>query len=139
VFKHFRKRRTTGIAAIVIACIAGASAYAFTASNTVTNHSAGAGSAVVSGYTVTGPTDYTFSPDGTTVEAVSFQLDKAANDVAAALSAAAPVQADWVDCGASSGVTHDVTCTFSTPVANGAALKLSIAAVSTGTVTIAAS
>jgi len=138
VFSHFSKRKTTGMVAIVIACIAGASAYAFTASNTVTNHSAGGGSATVSGYVVTGPTDYTFSADGTTVKAVSFQLDGAASDVAAALSAAAPVQADWVDCGASSGVTNDVTCTFTTPVANGAALQLSIAAVSTGTVTISA-
>ena len=91
MFSHFSKRKTTGMIAIVIACIAGASAYAFTASNTVTDHIAGSGFATVSGYTVTGPTDYTFSADGTTVKAVSFQLDNAATDVAAALSAAAAI------------------------------------------------
>jgi hypothetical protein len=137
VSRFIGKRRAAGLAAIMVACIAGVSAYAFTASNTVPAHIAGAGSAVVSAFTVTGPTNYTFSADGTTVTALSFQLNAAATDVATALSAAAPVNADWVDCGASAGVAHDVTCTFATPVANGAALQLTIAAVSTGTVTIA--
>ncbi len=131
------KRRTAGMVAIMVACIAAVSAYAFTASNTVSAHTAGAGAAAVTGYTVTGPTDYTFSADGLTVVSVSFALDSAATDVAAALSAANPVHADWVDCGATAPITFAVTCTFATPVPNANALNLSVAAVSTGTVTIA--
>jgi len=137
VSRFIGKRRTAGIVAIMVACIAAVSAYAFTASNTVSAHTAGAGAAAVTGYTVTGPTDYTFSADGLTVVSVSFALDSAATDVAAALSAADPVHADWVDCGATAAVTFAVTCTFATPVANANALNLSVAAVSTGTVTIA--
>lgn len=136
MFKTKHRRNVAAVFAVAMACVGGASAYAFTASNTVAAHTAGAGSAAVTAYTVSSPTNYTFSADGTTVTAVSFQLNAAATDVAAALSAAAPVHNDWVDCGASSGVGNDVTCTFGTPVANGSADKLSVAAVSSGTVTI---
>lgn len=135
MFRHLGKRNVVGIVAVLVAVVAGASAYAFTASIGVTAHNAGAGSAVVSGYTVTGPTNYTFSADGTTITGVDFTLDNPATDVAAALSAAAPVHNDWVDCGASTG--NDVSCTFASPVAVGDGLQLSVAAVSTGTVTIA--
>jgi hypothetical protein len=137
VFRHLGKRNVVGIVAVLVAVVAGASAYAFTASIGVSAHNAGAGSAVVSGYTVTGPTNYTFSADGTTITGVDFQLDNTATDVAAALSAAAPVHNDWVDCGAATGGTNDVACTFATPVAVANGLQLSVAAVSTGTVTIA--
>ena len=136
MFRHFRRRNMAGLLAVGIACVSGASAYAFTASNTVPAHTAGAGSAVVSAYTVSSPTNYTFSADGTTVTAISFQLNAAATDVAAALSAAAPVHNNWVYCGASTGASNDVSCTFTTPVANGSADQLSVAAVSSGTVTI---
>jgi hypothetical protein len=135
VFRNLGKRNVIGVIAVLVAVVAGASAYAFTASIGVTAHNAGAGSAVVSGYTVTGPTNYTFSADGLTITGVDFTLDNPATDVAAALSAAAPVQADWADCGAS-GVGNAVSCTFTTPVDVGNGLQLSVAAVSTGTVTI---
>ena len=67
---------------------------------------------------------------------VSFELDKAAHDVKVALSAAAPVKADWTDCGESETSPFAVTCKFTTPVLDANGLKLSVAAVSTGTVTI---
>lgn len=137
MFRHLGKRNTAGIIAVLVAVVAGASAYAYTASVGITAHNAGAGSAVVSGYTVSGPTNYTFSADGTTIVGVDFDLDAAASDVAVALSAAAPVHNDWVDCGASTGGSNSVDCTFSTPVADANGLQLSVAAVSTGTVTIA--
>ena len=137
MFKHLGRRNMAGIVAVMVAAIAGASAYAFTASNTVPAHAAGAGSAVVSGYVVSSPTNYTFSADGTTIVGVDFTLDNPASDVAVALSAAAPVHNDWVDCGASAGVSNAVDCTFATPVADANGLQLSVAAVSTGTVTIA--
>jgi hypothetical protein len=132
---HLRKRNMAGGLAFVVAGIIGVSAYAFTASNTVASHSAGAGT--VSGFTVASPTNYTFSGDGLTMTTVTFDLDKAASDVAVALTAGTPAQADWTDCGASGGSSpFAVTCTFGTPVPNANGLKLSVAAVSSGTVTI---
>lgn len=132
-----RKRGIAGLSLFAVAAVIGVSAYAFTASNTVAPHSAGAGSAVVSGYTVASPTNYTFSGDGETMTAVTFDLDKAASDVQVALTAATPSTADWTDCGASGASSpFAVTCTFGTPIPNGNGLKLSVAAVSSGTVTI---
>jgi hypothetical protein len=132
-----RGRNFAGLLVIAVAVVIGASAYAFTASNTVASHSAGAGIATVSGYTVTSPTNYTFSGDGTTMNAVTFDLDKAASDVKVALTAALPSTADWSDCGASEGSSpFAVTCTFASPVPVAEGLKLNVAAVSSGTVTI---
>jgi len=137
VFRHLGNRNIAGLSAVVLAGVIGLSAYAFTASNTVANHSAGAGNATVSGYTVASPTNYTFSGDGTKMTAVTFDLDHAASDVQVALTAALPTQADWTDCGASGGSSpFAVTCTFGTPVPDANGLKLSVAAVSSGTVTI---
>jgi hypothetical protein len=116
------RRRVAGLLVFLVASVIGVSAYAFTASNTVASHSAGAGSATVSGYTVASPT---------------FDLDKTASDVQVALTAAAPEKGDWTDCGASeAGSPFAVTCTFPTPVPDAEGLKLSVAAVSSGTVTI---
>jgi hypothetical protein len=134
---RYRRRKMVGLLAFVAAGMMSVGAYAFTASNSVPNHSAGAGSATVSGYTVSSPTNYTFSGDGTEMTAVSFDLNKAASDVQVALTAAAPTQADWSDCGASGAATpFAVTCTFDNPVAVGSGLQLTVAAVSSGTVTI---
>ena len=131
------RRRVAGLLVFLVAMVVGVSVYAFTASNTVASHSAGAGSATVSGYTVASPTNYTFSADGETMTAVTFDLDKAATDVAVALTASTPGHGDWTDCGASEGSSpFAVTCTFTTPVPDGEGLKLSVAAVSSGTVTI---
>ena len=131
------RRRVAGLLVFFIASVIGVSAYAFTASNTVASHSAGAGSATVSGYTVASPTNYTFSGDGETMTAVTFDLDKKATDVAVALTASTPAKGDWTDCGASEAASpFAVTCTFNTPVPDGEGLKLSVAAVSSGTVTI---
>jgi hypothetical protein len=132
-----RKQKFGGLFAFVLASVIGVSVYAFTASNTVASHSAGAGSATVSGYTVASPTNYTFNEAGTTMTKVTFDLDKAASDVAVALTAAAPAGADWTDCGPSEAASpFAVTCTFGTPVPDENGLKLSVAAVSSGTVTI---
>ena len=120
-------------AVLVIALVAGIIANALTASNTVPAHDAGSGSATVSGYTVSNP-EYTFSADGTTVTVAEFDLDKAASNVKAALTAT-PVNADWQDCGAT--VALHVTCTFATPVAVANHVALNVIAVSTGTATIA--
>jgi hypothetical protein len=134
---HFGKRKIAGLSVFVIACVIGVSAYAFTASNTVASHSAGAGAATVSGYEVTSPTNYTFSSDGLTMTKVTFDLDKTATDVAVALTKGTPESKDWAHCGESgASAPFAVTCTFAEPVLDGEGLHLSVAAVSSGTVTI---
>jgi hypothetical protein len=131
-----RYRKTGGLVIGVTAVAAALGGNAFTASNTVAASVSGAGSAAISGYAVTNPA-FTYSADGTTVTAVSFNLDSAAANVKAALKAT-PLVADWQDCGASGPATPWlVTCTFTTPVAAASATKLSVVAVSTGTATIA--
>ena len=132
-----RKRTIAGALVLALAMVIGVSAYAFTASNEVAAHSAGAGAAEVSGYKVESPTNYTFSGDGETMTAVTFDLNKAATDVQVALTPSTPASGDWTDCGASEAATpFAVTCTFKTPVPDGEGDKLSVAAVSSGTVTI---
>jgi hypothetical protein len=136
LLKHLKFRKTLGLAVVVVALATAFGANAFTASNTVDPSQSGAGSAGITGYLVTNP-GYTYSADGTTVTAVSFNLDGAASDVKAALTDT-PVLADWQDCAASAATTPWlVTCTFATPVAVEFATKLSVVAVSTGTATIA--
>jgi hypothetical protein len=135
VSKFIGKRRTTGMVAIMVACIAGASAYAFTASNTVPAKKAGSGAGAIAGYTVSNAS-YTFNADGTTITGATFNLDAAANDVKAALTGT-PVVADWQDCGAAAAVTFLVTCTFATPVAVASATSLHVIAVEAGTATVA--
>lgn len=136
MFIHLRKRKIVGVLALALAGVLAVGAYAFTASNEVANHDAGAGAATVTGYKVSSPTNYTFSGDGLTMTAVKFQLDKAASDVEVALTAGTPETADWSDCGGSAGGENEVTCTFAAPVPDAEGLKLSVAAVSSGTVTI---
>ena len=131
-----RRRNLVGLLAIIAACVIGVSAYAFTASNEVANHSAGAGVATVSGYEVKSPTNYTFDESGEHMTKVSFELNKAASDVKVALSKEAPVTADWADCGSAETAPYSVTCTFPSPVLDENGDKLSVAAVSSGTVTI---
>lgn len=136
MFKLKRFRKTTGLAVGVAAAAAAFGASAFTASNTVPAHLAGAGSAVITGYTVSNPL-YTYNATGTSVTKVTFDLSAAASDVKAALTTT-PVVADWQDCGASGASTPWlVTCTFTTPVPVANATKLSVIAVSSGTATVA--
>jgi hypothetical protein len=131
-----RNRKMAGLLAFALAGVIGVGAYAFTASNTVPAQSAGAGSATVSGYTVSSPLNYTFSADGTKMTKVTFTLNAAATDIKVALSEGAPVLADWTDCG-EAGAGEEVTCTFpGEGVPDGEGDKLSVAAVSHGTVTI---
>jgi hypothetical protein len=150
VSRYFGKRRTAGMVAIMVAAIAGASAYAFTASNTVTAHKSGVGSAAVTGYTVnpTSPS-YTFSPDGTAVETVSFDVGAGATDVAASLDST-PDATKWVDCTNAGGTVWSCDFkagsapaggTYTAPLAGkgypvSADNTLTVAAVSTGFVNI---
>jgi len=140
VFKFFGKRNTAAIAALVVAAVAGVGAYAFTASNTVPPEHAGAGTATVSGYTASN-ISYTFSPDTTKIDGVSFDLDNPANDVKVAIDThgATPVAADYQDCSGATGTgpSYPVTCTFGTPYDNTQGTQdLYIDAVTSGSVTV---
>lgn len=144
MFRHFRMRRSAGLLVLIVATVAGVSAYAFTASNTVSAHKAGAGTGAVTGYTVT-QTSYTWNAAGTRVTEVAFTLSAAASDVKVALTAGVPVLADWTGMSGNSGVctisgvgSDTVSCTMDgTGIVNANALNLAVAAVSAGTVVIA--
>jgi hypothetical protein len=148
VLKHLGKRSITGrrrklggLFALLLACVIGVGAYAFTASNTVPAHKAGAGSGAVSGYEVTSHVSYSFSADGTKMTEAHFKLSAAASDVQVALTENAPVKEDWTDCGAT-GAENEVACNlkeapaFPEGVPDGEGNKLSVAAVSEGKVVI---
>lgn len=142
MFTHFRNRRTAGVLAFVVAGVLGVGAYAFTASNEVPAHKAGAGSGAVSGYEVTSHVSYTFSGNGEYMTAAHFKISAAATDVQVALTENEPEKEDWTDCGAT-GAGDEVACEFKgapafaangVPDAEGD--KLSVAAVSEGKVVI---
>jgi hypothetical protein len=121
VFKKFHKRSTAGLVALVIAVLVGAGAYAFTAGNKVADHYAGAGSAKVSGYTVSNVAyNDSFQTDGSSeVDGVSFTLDNAATAVKVALmtDGSTPQASDLTACTSSN--TTDWSCDFSgSPVVN---------------------
>jgi hypothetical protein len=133
MLKH--TRIAVGLATLATAGVAAFGAHAFTATNTVAATTAGGGSAAISGYAVSN-VNYTYSADGVNITAVSYELDKAASDAKTAL-VATPTSTDWQDCPITgSAAPYTATCTFATPVAVGNAVKLSVLAVSSGTVTI---
>jgi hypothetical protein len=138
-----RKRKIAGLFAFLLAAVVGLGAYAFTASNEVPAHKAGAGAGAVSGYEVTSHVSYTFSADGKYMTEAHFKLSAAASDVKVALTENDPEKEDWTDCGATSGAENEVACKFkeapafaANGVPNGEGDKLSVAAVSEGTVVI---
>lgn len=136
-----RKRNLAGAVVFALAMVIGVSAYAFTASNTVPAHKAGAGAGEVTGYEVTSHVSYSFSEDGTKMTAAHFKLSAAATDVQIALTEAAPKKEDWTDCGAT-GAGNEVACNlkeapaFPEGVPDNEGDKLSVAAVSEGKVVI---
>jgi hypothetical protein len=140
-----RKRKIAGLLAFVLAGVIGVGAYAFTASNTVPAQTAGAGQAVVSGYTETG-VSYTWNAEGTKIEAVNFDLENAEelkpSDVKVALTEGAPkAGTEWVDCPKASYVVvstkvTEITCTFTGGIENVVGTQLTVAAVSEGEVVV---
>lgn len=140
-----RKQRLAALTVFALAAIVGLGAYAFTASNTVPAHKAGAGAGKVTGYTVASHVSYTWNEAGTYVTKANFTLNEAASDVAVALTPTTPTSGeDWVDCGATKA-GNEVECKFTEAtlpayngkgVPNGEGDELSVAAVSEGQVVI---
>lgn len=139
-----RKQRVAALTVFALAAVLGVGVYAFTASNTVPNHKAGAGAGKVTGYTVTSHVSYTWNHTGLDVTEAHFTLNEAAEDVQVALTPEGSPTSDeqWTDCGATTGVTNEVACNFTLAgafpngVPNGEADELSVAAVSQGKVVI---
>jgi len=115
-------RRFRVLAAALAAIVLAAGTYAFTASNTVPATSAGSGSQTISGYTITNVA-YTLNSDPTKVDAVDFDLDKAAGTVKVRLVAGG----SWYSC--SNGAGFSWSCATTSPQATVApADELSIVA-----------
>ncbi len=103
--------KVQNITVVIAVLIAAAGIYAFAAANVVPESGAGAGSEVVSGYTVTNVTYTLNATDPTVLDAVDF-------DIAATAGAAAPVSVEvrldaststWYSC-AIDGAVPAYTC-----------------------------
>lgn len=95
---------------VLVVVVLAVSAYAFAAANTVPDSKAGAGSGVVSGYTVTSINYNLNATDPTVLDSVDFTLSAAATTVKIKLVAAGTT---WYDCSLVSGM--DWTCDTTTP------------------------
>ena len=89
----FRNLKVLSIVAVVI--VLAISTYAFAAANTVPATKAGAGSGVISGYTVTNVVYNLNTTDPTTLDSVDFTLSALATKVQIKLVAAGST---WVTC-----------------------------------------
>ena len=116
MFRNMRK--PIGIGIVILAAAAAVGAYAFTASNTITDAgSAGIGSQTISGYDVT---NVSYTQDGTDPSkwtAVDFTLDQAATQVQVKFDDSNSVltTSGWIDCTQNgstiaSSAPYDVHC-----------------------------
>jgi archaellin len=104
-------RRFRLVAAALAAVLLAAGTYAFTASNTVPATNAGAGSQTISGYAVSNVA-YTLNSDPTKIDAVGFDLDKAAGTVKIQLVTAG----SWYSC--TNGAGFSWSCATTSPQAS---------------------
>ena len=105
-------RKFRYVAAALLAVVVAAGAYAFTASNTVPDTSAGSGSGNITGYAVTNVSYALNGTDPTTVDSVSFTLDKAAGTVKAQIQSGGT----WFDC-SNGGSGNNWSCDTTSPQA----------------------
>jgi hypothetical protein len=111
---------------VLLACLvaAGIAAYAFTASNTVPATAAGAGSAAISGYTVSAVSYGLNGSDFSKIDSVSFTLAPAA---AGTVKVQLDPSGSWYSCTNTAG---SVSCVTTSPQATvAAATQLSVVAV----------
>jgi hypothetical protein len=101
-------RKIRYVAAALAAVLVAAGAYAFTAGNTVDASNAGSGSGAISGYQVTNIAYQLNAADPSTVDSVSFTLDKAAATVKAQLKSGG----SWYSC-SNGGSGNDWSCSMS--------------------------
>jgi hypothetical protein len=107
VFKRFKISAV--LSAIVVTAVVGVGTQAFAAGSVVPDARAGSGSAAISGYAVT-DVDYTFGQTGTTIDAVSFNVDRAADTAKVTLDAGATWHACTVSATAGAGGKYAASC-----------------------------
>ena len=131
-----RKRKIAGLCAFVLAGVIGVGAYAFTASNTVAPSSAGVGNETISPYVVE-PLSVKYTFTGTEpleITGVEFKLETAASSVEAAVTAGAPAVTDYsAPCSGGTVAKEEIKCTLPAATTVLAATKLSVLAISGGT------
>lgn len=111
---------------VLVVIVLGVSAYAFAAANTVPDTKAGAGSGVVSGYTVSSVVYNLNATDPTKLDSVNFSLDAAAVNVKIKLVAAGST---WYSCTVVTG--NNWTCDTTSPAADVASMdQLNVVATS---------
>lgn len=117
-----RRARRRLVPLLAAAAVAGPSAYAYTASNTVPNNNAGAGSGAVSGYTASGISYGLNATTPTNIDAVTFSISPTGGVVKVRLTAAG----SWYACTNSTG---SVSCDTTSPQATvGTTTQLTVVA-----------
>ena len=117
----FRTRRV--ITTCILAVAIGGSVYAYTATNTVPNTTAGAGSGTISGYTISSVAYTLNSTTPTNLDQVSFTI---APTTASAVKAQLAAGGSWHTCANAAG---SVTCNTTSPQATvAAATQLTVVA-----------
>jgi hypothetical protein len=109
------KRRSSVLAALVVAGVLSSAAYAFTATNTVPASTAGSGSGAISGYTVSAIAYTLNATTPTNLDAVTFTIAPTTASVVKIQLAAA---GSWYTCANAAG---SVTCNTTSPQATVAA------------------
>ena len=121
-----RRDKRSRLLIVLLACLVavGVAAYAFTASNTVPATAAGAGSATISGYTVSAVSYGLDASDFSEIDSVSFTLSPAA---AGTVKVQLAPSGAWYSCTNTAG---SVSCATTSPQATVAgATQLSVVAV----------
>ena len=116
------RRSIRGFVALAVLALVGAGTYAFTASNSVTAPAAGAGSAAISGYTVSGVSYSLNTSNPQNIDSVAFSVSPTnASTVKASLDGS-----NWYSCTNTAG---SVTCATTSPQATvGSASNLVVVA-----------
>jgi hypothetical protein len=117
--------RSRILGALVVAVALGTGAYAFTATNTVPNSSAGSGSGTISGYTVSGIAYTLNATTPSDIDSMTFTLNASATTVKAKVVSGSTT---YTNCSIAGGV--NVTCDFSPDIAITTADQLSVIATS---------
>jgi hypothetical protein len=113
---RWRRKRNRYLAAVAIAAIVAPAAYAFTAANTVPSSSAGSGSGVISGYTVSSVSYTLNASNPQNVDQVAFTISPTSGTVKVQVVSGG----SWYACTNSSG---SVTCATTSPQATAAAVN----------------
>jgi hypothetical protein len=123
--KHLTSKRRRSLGALVVAVALATGVYAFTATNTVPDSNAGAGSGTISGYTVSGIAYTLNATTPSNIDSMTFTLNADASQVRAKIVSGST---SYTSCSIAGGV--NVTCDFSPDIDITTADQLSVIATS---------